>query len=362
MTFHSYIDEFCHFSWDAGPLNSSLPLISNRKYSLCVSVKASIPYYYRLISDFTNTVLRQPHFSEAEEVKTIPQGTAQELSQTTDSNVAAGSSTTSSLKRGQRTFQTLLGHRRKPSNEGLERGGSKQTRSGSSLMESLNLDHPLMDSRHSNTVPNMVRSSPARSSYKGTRFKKNDSSKGSGQQKKSNHVNSMLDYDDVILGLDKRASVRSDPGERDQGDRGKSKLKISRVGVSYHTSPTSSSTAIASDSMRPVNIFGSIESDGTSSDSSAKTQSLKRNISFQASNPKVRPNINKGNISLPTGPLYKAVPQPPKRVKVVGEFVFDYSGGKSASEGYYREGGANVSVFVRPCLLFDLFDMKSSNE
>ena len=261
----------------------------------------------------------------------------------------------------------LLGHRRKASNEGLE----KPEETNSSLMDSLNLDHPLLNSRtNSGTLPNMRASTSSNKQNSFVRSKKTGSSR-SGYSKKLG-VESGWDYEGVIIGLDKRASIRSDPGDRDQG-----KVMKAHVGSgSVHTSPTSSMMAIQSDTSYPINIPHSTNTSHSDLHSSpilkpgsepiTKTQSLIRNTSLQSKGGGSvrggRPSINKGNISLPTGPLYKEVPTPPKKMKVTGDFLFKYSGGQSLAEGYYREAEANMSVVVQPCLLFEQLDISNSEK
>ena len=168
-----------------------------------------------------------------------------------------------------------------------------------------------------------------------------------------------LDYDDVVFGLDKRASIRSDPGDRDKGKFRSLKF----TSGSSHTSPTSSFNSIPSDPSLPIAIphtAHTTEHDGGSGSSDSfgrSVQGLARNS--QGNKGSKGRTIAKMNISLPKGPLYK---ESPKKVKVVGEFVFEYSGGEGAELGYYRESEANVSVVVRPCLLFEKFDISSSDK
>ena len=56
----------------------------------------------------------------------------------------------------------------------------------------------------------------------------------------------------------------------------------------------------------------------------------------------------------------KGVAQPLRKVKAVGEFKFEYSGG--AGERYYREVSANVTIVVRPCLLFEQLEISLSSK
>lgn len=300
----------------------------------------------------------------------LPKGSTQvgELAPPPREDAASGGSTPNSSPIIKRGLPSILGHRRKASNEGLERNST--SRVSTSLMDSLNLDHPLLNTRtNSSTLPRLGgRASPSGLSQKQNNLVRSKKNKGGGGgfQKSVG-----LYYDDVIFGLDKRASIRSDPGDREQG---KSRVHKSQMGGSSHTSPTSSITGIHTDATHPINIphsKHSVEQEGSGnstikvgSDSFGKSpgNNLSRNASLQSKGSKGRGGINKGNISLPKGPLYKEVLHSPKRVKVVGEFLFEYSGGQGAAEGYYRETEANVSVLVRPCLLFEQFDVSSSDK
>lgn len=257
-------------------------------------------------------------------------------------------------KRGRQNFLT---HRRKASNEGLDRSNNTARRN-STLMDSLNLDHPLdllVDSRgNTNTLPNFGRASSSTHGHKSNSLMRSKKSVKGGQKRAG------LDYDDVVFGLDKRASIRSDPGDRDKGKFRNLKFASS---VSSHTSPTSSFISIPAAPSLPITIPPhSTEHDtagNASSDSFGKSgpQGMARNS--QGSKGSKGRTIAKMNISLPKGPLYK---ESPKKVKVVGEFVFEYSGGEGEGLGYYREAEANVSVVVRPCLLFEKFDISSSDK
>lgn len=346
-----------------------VPLWRNKPSSLGVSLHAHLPTGFRLIGDTVAGNTRPALFSETGGVVPLtargssPVGV--DLTQplgVASSGVATRSITPNSSPTVRRGRANLTAHQRKASNEGLER----RERTSSSLMDSLNLDTPLFDVRsNSNTLPHSLgRSSPSSSAHKASSLRRTKKPKGSGFQKRAG-----LDYDDVIFGLDKRASVRSDPGDRERREKGKF---LKYVGGSSHTSPTSSITSIATDTSLPISIpQHSVDRDTSGSplfklgsESAGKGQVQARNVNLQGrSNLKSgRAPINKLNISLPTGPLYKEVVQSPKRAKVVGEFRFEYSGGEGAGEGYYRETEATVAVNVSPCLLFEQFDISNTDK
>lgn len=347
----SLADKHCQFSWDKDSLAAMLPLSPNESSSLCVSVQACMPSGSRVIGD-SIAGMRPALFHETGGI--VPLGRDSSLELTPLVGVASGRTMPTYgnhspvVKRGGR----LLTHRRKASDEGLDRCNTE--RRSSTLMDSLNLDHPLdllVDSReNTNTLPNFGRSSASGSAHK------SNSLMHSKKSVKGAHKRVGLDYEDVVFGLDKRASIRSDPGDRDKGKFRSLKF----ASVSSHTSPTSSFTSIPTLPIAIPHTVQATEHDAggnLSSDSFGKSgQGLARNQGSKGSKGRT---IAKMNISLPKGPLYK---ESPKKVKVVGEFVFEYSGGEGAALGYYREAEANVSVVVRPCLLFEKFDISSSDK
>lgn len=352
-----------------------MPLCRNKPASILVSLHAHLPSGLRLIGDTLSGNTRPALFSDTGGIVplTTTRGTSPvgveinpSLGVISGGGVPQHSLTPDSSPSIRRSGWSNFSHRRKVSNEGLER----KERASSSLMDSLNLDHPLLDARsNSSTLPSLVgRSSPVSgSSQKVNSLRRSKKPKGSGYQKRTG-----LDLDDVVFGLDKRASVRSDPGDRERREKGKfgRGLKSHASGSSY-TSPTSSIISVAADTSQPINIphhshhMGDREISASlkqGSESVGKGQAPTRNTNSQSKGVKGRSAITKLNISLPTGPLYKEVVQSPKKVKVVGEFRFEYSGGEGAVDGYYREAEASVTVSVCPCLLFKQFDISNTDK
>lgn len=352
--FSPFAEKYCHFTWNQEELASVVPLCRNQCASILVSLHAHVPTGFRLISDTLVGNTRPALFSETGGIvplmTTPPNGTS---SGSSGRSITPNSSPV--IKRGQR----------KASTEGLTR----TERTGSSLMDSLNLDTPHTRS-NSNTLPNLDRSSPPSISHQ-----KTNSLRRSKKPKVGSQKGGVFDIDDVIFGLmeNKRASVRSDPGDRERKEKpSRFRSLKSHVGGSSHTSPTSSISSLPpADHSQPISIpphTGDQEANGSplfkpGSDSLGKGgQVLNRNLSSQGKSAKGRVGINKMNISLPTGPLYKEVVQSPKKSKVIGKFRFQYTGGEGAAEGYYREAEASVSVEVRPCLLFEQFDISNTEK
>lgn len=357
--FFSLEEEYCDFCWDKDLLASMIPLCRNKPSSITVSLHAHLPTGFRLIGDTAAGNTRPALFSETGGVVPLTARGSSPAGVDLPPSLSMASSSPSARSvtpNSSPSIKRLAGHQRKASNGGLDR----RERTSSSLMDSLNLDTPLLlDARSkSSTLPHN-HSSPG-SSHKTNSMRRNKKAKGSGFPKRLG-----LDYDDVILGLDKRASIRSDPGDREHRGKGRGGKY---VGESSHTSPTASIMSVAADSSMPINIpqhsdrweMGGSALFKTGSDSFGKGQQLQaRNVSRTVRN---RAPINKLNISLPTGPLYKEVVQSPKRASVVGKFRFEYSGGEGAAEGYYREIEASVAVTVWPCLLFEQFDISNTDK
>ena len=196
-------------------------------------------------------------------------------------------------------------------------------------------------------------------------------------------------FDDVEAALDgfvfsmdsKRASVRSDPGDREES-------KLSRFGFKKDTSsfhsdtkpvsiPKSETTAARlsdlSNGASPMffgagvgggggGVAGHHQSlaSGVLFGAEAKTQSLARGLKGSNNKGKWQPSSSSTNtryISNPIGPLYKENLRPPSKVKVVGEFSLEYSGGNGLREGFCRECRANVQIVVKPVLTFEQFDV-----
>ena len=62
-------------------------------------------------------------------------------------------------------------------------------------------------------------------------------------------------------------------------------------------------------------------------------------------------------ISSPKGPLHKAVRRPPKSKTAKGSFLLQYTGGEGSKEGYYRSVTVDVSLTVKPTLIFYNFSV-----
>lgn len=193
-------------------------------------------------------------------------------------------------------------------------------------------------------------------------------------------------FDDVEAALDgvminadsKRASVQSDPGDREQSKLSQFALKKDSSSLHSDSKPVAipkSETATAtlsdlSNGASPMFFGGRVGGGGAVPHPQSvtsgvffgvegKTQSLARGLKPPGSKGKWQPtsgSVNSRYISNPVGPLYKENLRPSK-VKVVGEFSLEYSGGKGLRDGFCRECKANVQIVVKPVLTFEQFDV-----
>ena len=190
-------------------------------------------------------------------------------------------------------------------------------------------------------------------------------------------------FDDVEAALDgffvsndsKRASIRSDPGDREESKLSRFTFRKETPLTHSETKPVAipkSETAAArlselSNGVSPMFLAGgggpSYQPSPTSGvlfGADSKTQSLARGPKNSGNKGKWQPSagsVNARYISNPIGPLYKENLRPPSKVKVVGEFGLEYSGGRGLQEGFCRECRTNVQILVKPVLTFEQFDV-----
>ena len=190
--------------------------------------------------------------------------------------------------------------------------------------------------------------------------------------------------DDVEAALDssfismdsKRASIRSDPGDREESKLSRFMYKKDTTPLTHsETKPVAipkSETAAArlsdlSNGGSSMYFAGGDGGGGPSYQASlasgvlfgadTKSQSLIRGLKGSGNKGKWQPTPSARYISNPIGPLYRENPQPPSKVKVVGEFSLEYSGGRGLQEGFCREFRTNLQIIVKPVLTFEQFDV-----
>ena len=185
--------------------------------------------------------------------------------------------------------------------------------------------------------------------------------------------------DGFVFGMDsKRASIRSDPGDREESKLSRFTFKKDSTSLIHHseTKPVAipkSETAAArlsdlSNGGSPMLCAGGRVGGGGGGPSyqpslasgvlfSADTKTLSLARGSKGNKGKWQPSPSARYISNPIGPLYRDNPQPPSKVKVVGEFSLEYSGGRGLQEGFCREYRTNIQIIVKPVLTFEQFDV-----
>ena len=170
----------------------------------------------------------------------------------------------------------------------------------------------------------------------------------------------------------KRASIRSDPGDREESKLSRLFKKDTTHLPHSDTKPVAipkSETAASrlndlSNGGSPMYFAGggggpsyqaSLAS-GVLFGADAKSQSLVRASKASGVKGKWQPSPSARYISNPIGPLFREN-RIPSRVKVVGEFSLEYSGGRGLQEGFYRECRTNLQIMVKPVLTFEQFDV-----
>lgn len=249
-------------------------------------------------------------------------------------------------------------------------------------MDSLNLDHPSLNGswgiRSSSTLPSsVIRRSPGhqRNPSLGNFGKRK--LRGSGIKKTGKEA---LEDDDWFTMYDKKkrasmVSTRSDPGEREDGTsltkrfgfkarnlgstESTKSVPIPLTGEPRMQDPLSTSPFLHSETS-PASPAHSYQPQSGLSTKRGSTDLPRTGSGSKAvTNRKQHPPLTKGHISVPFGPLIREKPQPPSRKRIVGEFKIQYTGGGGYLEGYCREAFANLPVVVKPCLIFERFNILS---
>ena len=160
----------------------------------------------------------------------------------------------------------------------------------------------------------------------------------------------------LIDDIDKRASIRSDPGDV-QG-----RQRFNRKVLASDNKPVlfrkSEKVAVGLANMSSDGSTTSIDHELDSERSSPiqHTSPVSLVSSVKSSSKK----FVKGSISSPVGPVYKCETPERKMVlrkEVKGTFVVEYSGGVGEKEGYYREAVVDFTAHVKPSVKFETFDV-----
>lgn len=351
-----FSEDFCQFSWENKAIESLLPLSKGRRGSFIVTAIAKIPSWFRVLNDHTQGISKTTVFPSSQ--NSFGESPHHSLS----SNNTPSSTPTAS--------PTLKPQRPQPDKSGsLLRSSPKPVRSTDlALMDSLNLDQPGAWSHHhsGSTLPNFVRSpGHQRNKSMGNSVKRKFTKRKSSKEAEEDNVFSLFDS--------KRASMmstRSDPGDGEEvrpskkrittaltsrGGQESKPVSIPQTVEGRIQDPVSTSPYLYSDqslTSQPGLLVGMASSDLNRTGSGSKGQLTRKPNS----------SLTKGHISVPLGPLIREKPQPPSRKRVDGEFRLQYTGGSGFLQGYCRETFASLPVVVKPCLIFEQFDVLSAEQ
>ena len=158
----------------------------------------------------------------------------------------------------------------------------------------------------------------------------------------------------LIDDIDKRASIRSDPGDIQRRQRFNRKGLASDLKLV--TFRKSEKVPVGLASMSSDGSTTSIELDSERSSPIQRTSAVTQVSSVKSSSKK----FVKGSISSPMGPVYRCDTPERKvvlRKEIKGTFVVEYSGGVGEKEGYYREAVIDFTANVKPSVKFETFDV-----
>ena len=168
--------------------------------------------------------------------------------------------------------------------------------------------------------------------------------------------NRQSDFDTLaylIDDIDKRASIRSDPGDIQGRQRFNRKGLASDFKLTFRKSEKA---AVGLATMSSDGSTTSIELDSERSSPIQRTSPVTQVSSTKSSGKK----FVKGSISSPMGPVYRCETPERKvvlRKEIKGTFVVEYSGGVGEKEGYYREAVIDFTANVKPSVKFETFDV-----
>ena len=236
------------------------------------------------------------------------------------------------------------------------------------LMDSLNIDIPKV----SNLA--LAASPPSSSSsllhgISPVLGKRNFSTLGRIGSPKTRWQGIMEDEWDFNQYSNKRASIRSDPGERKRDATGffNRSPRSSEISTPVHKSPSMASRTGGSFDDPVEDSPPRTEGEGAIFTFDDRTGSPRASVGaiVPPKSPLKTPLrkgagvITKGKISQPSDLRHNMANILPDEVIVKGDFTLKYSGGEGGKAGYYRRMESSVKVKVRPCLYFDKFNIAS---
>ena len=345
----SNAEDYCDISWDDSTVKAMLPLSKGHSGSFIVSIRGKIPDWFRVLNEYTQGISKTTVFPD---LKYEPRQSFSGSSHHSHSaNTTPNESPTSSPIPKRLSLPRSKNKRASEQSCGSDFSFSKE----SSLMDSLNLENPALTSaRTSSTLPGISRSPGHQRNTSigsgGTLGRWKPASRGSKK---------VVSKDETDLELDKRFSVmsiRSDPGDE---VRNRTKRKSSEQPKAI---PIPKSETRASPFGTSPQLY---HHDLSSVSSSQSHSSLNRTPSGNKAGTRVRQQaavLTKGSISTPVGPLIRQKPQPPTRRVVQSQFKIQYTGGRGYLEGFCRKCSASLKIVVKPCLVFEKFEILSDQQ
>jgi hypothetical protein len=351
-------------------VNSLVPFGRKEHRTFVVHIKAKFPTYYRVKNDFVSTLSRQQPCTDQTQSNIVEDGGVSFLTKKLPAYRVASPFRSTAIKKVSGSSasvakQSLL---EQPARQvhGLDSSLPSPT-----LVDSLNIDVPVRTSSVA-SYPSSSDSLPL-SIIHGISPLPRKKGRGMGVARtgstRSTHNRRLAKYDEWDFnqfGDLKRASIRSDPGDRKR--EGSGVLTRSPVSSGGST-PLLKSPSLASQT-------GSFAGDGELSPSSVSCDgpafvyehlSLPRPSRGSPKSPAHRPpvvrkggsGIKKNNISLPSQLRHNTLAILPNEVAVTARFTLNYSGGDGGKAGYHRQMESSVKVRVHPSLYFDDFGISA---
>ncbi|CAI8031983.1 Trafficking protein particle complex subunit 9, partial [Geodia barretti] len=347
-------------------VNSLVPFGRKECRTFVVNVKAKFPTYYRVKNDFVSTLSKQQPCIDQTQTNIVEDGGIFLAKKLPESRVASPFRSTA-IKKASGSSASVA-KRSLLEQPARHVHGLDSSLPSPTLVDSLNIDVPVRtssdisypSSSDSLSVPGI---SPL------TRKKGRDRGVARTGSTRSTHNRKLAKYDEWDFNQYddlKRASIRSDPGDRKR--EGSGVLTRSPVSSGGST-PLLKSPSLAS---RTSSLAGDgeLSPSGVSCDSAAfvyEHSSLPRPSRGSPKSPGHRPpvvrkggsGINKNNISLPSQLRHNTLAILPTEVAVTARFTLNYSGGDGCKAGYHRQMESSVKVRVHPSLYFDDFGISA---
>ena len=363
-------DEFCHVTCPTpDAINTLLPIGKNEKRNFLVEIVAKFPTYYRVKNDFVSTLSRQQPYAEHGASMPLPE---EPIPQKIPFKRKGSPATKRSPPRnspdgspvGKQPPEKLKDLTKHPHHlHMLDQPLSAPAVVGTpKLMDSLNIDFPkvskVTSSLQTSTVPSSL--IHGMSPIVSKRGIPNLSRVGSTKSSRKHY-----DEWDFNQFMDKRASIRSDPGEckREGGGIFSRSPRGSGISTPLQKSPSRSGSLFDDTEFSPLKT-GKEGGIFTFNNQNSSPRLSVGSLSSQKS-PSRTPHrkgataIKKNVISLPSDLRHNTPSILPTEVPVLASFTLHYSGGEGRKAGYHRRMESSVKVKVCPSLYFDDFHISS---